>query len=265
MSFLGHIGRNTRNLLRVRLQMVPYVTGLICGVLMLACRRSVWNRPLFRVLTRQIYFTAIQGIPFISIIAVLMGAMVVVQAQILSSIAGQASLTGTVLVLVLLRELAPLLVNFVIIGRSGAAIASEMASMTVNGDVKVLDAQGLDPTVYLVMPRVLGVAVSVFCLSVVFAVVAFTAGYLCGALVGITPAPKIFMQGVLMAFAKADAPSFLAKTLLPGMATAAIACSEGLGIQGNLTEIPQATTRAVVRSTFALVIISALISAVTYG
>jgi phospholipid/cholesterol/gamma-HCH transport system permease protein len=247
------------------MRIFPYVTGLICGVLLLACRRSVWSRSLFRVLARQIYFTAIQAIPFIATIAVLAGALVVVQVQKLSGMAGQASLTGTVLVLVLMRELAPLLVNFVIIGRSGAAIAAELASMTVNGDVKVLDAQGLDPTVYLVMPRVLGVAVSVFCLSVIFVLVAFAAGYLSGAMLGLTPAPDIFMHGVLMAFAKADAASFLAKTLLPGMATAAIACSEGLGIQGNLTEIPQATTRAVVRSTFALVIISALISAVTYG
>jgi len=99
---------------------------------------------------------------------------------------------------------------------------------------------------------------------VIFVVVAFTAGYICGALLGLTPAPDIFLDGVFIAIGKADGPSFLAKTLIPGMATAAIACSEGLGIRGNMTEIPQATTRTVVRATFALVIISALISAVTY-
>ncbi len=261
MSLLGAIGRRTL----ARLRALPFVTGLVCAVLGLAVRRSVWNRPLLRVLSRQVYYTAIQGLPFIVVIAVLMGIMVVIQAQILSSMAGSASLTGAVLVLVLMRELAPLLVNFVMIGRSGAAIAAEMASMTANGDVKVLDAQGLDPMVYLVMPRVLGAGISVFCLAVVFVLVAFSAGYLCGAMLGLSPSPGIFMDGVLSAIGKADAPSFLIKTLIPGMTTAAISCSEGLGIRGHLTEIPQATTRAVVRSTFALVIISALISAVTYG
>ena len=261
MSFLGTIGRQTM----LKLRPLPYVTGLIYGALSLAVRPSSWSRPLLRVLSKQIYYTAIQGIPFIVVIALLMGVTVVIQAQILSSMAGQASLSGAVLVLVLMRELSPLLVNFVMIGRSGGAIAAEMASMTVNGDVKVLDAQGLDPMIYLVMPRVLGAAISVFCLSVVFVIVAFTAGYICGAMLGLCPAPGIFLDGVLSAIGKADAPSFLAKTLIPGMATAAISCSEGLGIHGSLTEIPQATTRAVVRATFALVLISALISAVTYG
>jgi phospholipid/cholesterol/gamma-HCH transport system permease protein len=261
MSFFGTIGRQTRAWLKT----APYVTGLLYAVLRLAFRVSIWNRPLLRVLTRQIYYTAIQGIPFIVIIALLMGITVVIQAQILSSMAGQASLTGAVLVLVLMRELAPLLVNFVMIGRSGAAIAAEMASMTVNGDVKVLDAQGLDPMIYLVIPRVLGAGISVFCLAVVFVLVAFSAGYVCGAMLGLSPSPGIFLEGVLAAIGKTDAPSFLAKTLLPGMATAAISCSEGLSIRGSLTEIPQATTRAVVRSTFALVMISALITAVTYG
>jgi phospholipid/cholesterol/gamma-HCH transport system permease protein len=137
--------------------------------------------------------------------------------------------------------------------------------MQVNGDVKVLDAQGLDPMIYLVMPRVIGAGISVFCLSVVFVLVAFTAGYIFGAMLGLTPAPEIFARNVLMAIGKADVPSFICKTFIPGMATAAIACSEGLGIRGNLTEIPQATTRAVVRATLALVLISALVSAVTYG
>jgi phospholipid/cholesterol/gamma-HCH transport system permease protein len=261
MSFLGTIGSVTIQ----RLRMLPYVTGLVCASLSLACRPRIWNRPLLHVLIRQIYYTAVQGIPFISVLAVLVGVLIVIQAQMISSVTGTASLSGAVLVLILLRELTPLLVNFVLIGRSGAAIAAEMASMRVNGDVTVLDAQGLDPMVYLVMPRVLGAAVSVFCLSIVFALVAFTAGYLAGALLGIMPAPGIFLDGVLLAVAKTDPAAFLVKTFVPGMATAAIACSEGMGIRGVLTEIPQATTRAVVRSTFALVLIFALMLAVTYG
>lgn len=261
MSFLGSIGRTTLE----RLRMLPYVTGLICASLSLAVQPRVWNPSLLKVLSRQVYYTAYQGIPFISLIAALVGVMAVIQAQMISAMTGTASLSGAVLVLVLMRELSPLLVNFVMIGRSGAAIAAEMASMRVNGDVKVLDAQGLDPMIYLVMPRVVGAGISVFCLTVIFVIVAFTFGYVFGAILGLTPAPSIFAHNVLMAMGKADVPSFLCKTFLPGMATAAIACSEGLGIRGNMTEIPQATTRAVVRATLALVFISALISAVTYG
>lgn len=261
MTVVGSLGRAMLS----RMRALPYVAALICASLGLAVRPSVWSRPLLRVLIRQVYFTAVQGLPFMSVVAFLLGALTVIQAQRLSAMFGSASLSGAVLVLVLMRELAPLIVNFITIGRSGAAIAAEMAAMRVNGDVTVLDSQGLDPMIYLVMPRVLGVGLSVFCLSVVFSLVSLTAGYVVGSLLGLTPAPDIFFDNVLHAVAETDPGVFLAKTLLPGMATAAIACGEGLGIRGQMTEIPQAVTRAVVRATFALVLIFAFTVAATYG
>jgi len=157
-----------------------------------------------------------------------------------------------------------LLVNVIMIGRSGVAMAAELASMSVNGDVKTLDMQGMDPMVYLVMPRVVAAGIAVFCMTVVFVLIAFASGYWCGSLLGMMPAPDIFLNGVFNAVTRADGPSFLAKTLIPGMLTAGIACTEGLGIRGQLTEIPQAAARAVVRAMVAMALVSALISTVTY-
>jgi ABC-type transporter Mla maintaining outer membrane lipid asymmetry permease subunit MlaE len=58
--------------------------------------------------------------------------------------------------------------------------------------------------------------------------------------------------------------NLLAKTLVPGLFTAGICIIEGLSVRYSITEVPQAATRAVVRSIAALFIISAIVSVLTY-
>ena len=66
----------------------------------------------------------------------------------------QSRLLGPVVVVVVVRELGPLLVNFVVIARSGSADATELGLMHVAGEISVLER--LDPLLFLVVPRVSG-------------------------------------------------------------------------------------------------------------
>jgi phospholipid/cholesterol/gamma-HCH transport system permease protein len=137
--------------------------------------------------------------------------------------------------------------------------------MKVNGEVHALDAQGIDPFIYLVVTRALGMAVSVFCLTIVFIVVSFTSGYLSGVLMGATSMdPMQFNDTVFRALSQADVLNVILKTFIPGLLTGVICCTEGLSVGTAITEVPQAATRGVVRSTTALFITSALVSLVTY-
>ena len=85
---------------------------------------------------------------------------------------------------VVARELGPVLINLVVIVRSGSAMTTELGVLKINGEVRALEAQGSDPFLHLVMPRVLGMAVSTFCLTIVFILVAFASGYLFAAWMG---------------------------------------------------------------------------------
>ena len=215
---------------------------------------------------RQVLFTGVEALRFVLMIAFLVGVSVVVQAQLWLGTFGQSELLGPILVAVLVREAGPLLVNFVVIGRSGTAIATELGNMRVNNEVRVLDAQGLDPMVYLVMPRVLGVVVSVFGLTVAFIAVSCLSGYVCGLVAGVSPTdPMMFVNSVFRAMGPADFHNLIAKTVIPGALTGAICATEGLRIRGSITEVPQAATRGVVRSIAALFIVSAVVSVLTYS
>jgi phospholipid/cholesterol/gamma-HCH transport system permease protein len=242
-----------------------HLAAVVWGVLATASRRESWPRTVRNVLARQILFTGIEATRFVSLLAFMVGISVVVQTQLWLGKVGQSALLGPVLVMVIVREVGPLLVNFIVIGRSGTAMATELGNMKISGEVHVLDAQGLDPLVYLVMPRVLGAAISIFCLTVIFIVVSFISGYLSGLLLGAnTGDPGLFASSVFKAVKPADVFNLLAKTLIPGLVTGAICSMEGLGVSTAVTEVPQAATRAVVRSAAALFVVSAVISLITY-
>jgi phospholipid/cholesterol/gamma-HCH transport system permease protein len=129
----------------------------------------------------------------------------------------------------------------------------------------VLDAQGIDPMIYLVMPRVLGILASVFCLAVMFSVFSFLSGYLFGMLLGVARGEsQQFLGSVAGAISIRDVANFLAKTIIPGFTTGTICCIEGLNVRGAVTEVPQAATRAVVKSIAAVLVVSAIVSVLTY-
>lgn len=261
MNAIAKIG----SYLVTRWRFLRHLASVTSAVLVLSFRAGTWRRTVRDVLTRQVLFTGFEAVRFISLVALLIGISVVVQTQVWLARVGQTELLGPILVMVIVRELGPLLVNFIVIGRSGTAIAIELGNMNVSGEVRLLDSQGLDPLVYLVWPRVLGVAVSVFCLTIVFIVVSFISGYLSGLLMGANPGnPALFIGSVFKAVRPADVFNLIAKTLIPGFLTGAICCTEGLSVHAAVTEVPQASTRAVVRSVTALFLTSALVSVFTY-
>ena len=261
MNIVAYIGEGAIN----RWRMTRNIAAVILGSLYLAIRPRYWPRTVRSVVARQILFTGIEALPLTLLIAVLAGLSIVAQTQLWLNRLGQSGMLGPILVAVIVREIGPLLVTLVIIGRSGTAIATEMAYMTVRKEIDVLDAQGVDPMVYIVMPRVIGVAASVMCLTVCFILFSFASGFIMGVLLGVTPgAPWVFTSSVTQAVTPSVLLNLGVKTLLPGLMVGSICCIEGLSVKGSVTEVPQAATRAVVRTIAATLIVSAITSVLTY-
>jgi ABC-type transporter Mla maintaining outer membrane lipid asymmetry permease subunit MlaE len=95
--------------------------------------------------------------------------------------------------------------------------------------------------------------------------VSFISGCLGGLLLGMnTGDPEFFFKSLFSAIRKADVFNLMLKSFIPGLLMGSICCIEGLSVQSSFTEVPQATSRAVVRSTLALFISAAVISVMTY-
>jgi phospholipid/cholesterol/gamma-HCH transport system permease protein len=221
------------------------------------------QRVLFGVVTRQVLFTGVEAVPIVALIAAVVGVLVIVQSASSLPDFGQAELMCKLLVFFILKELGPILVAFVVAARSGAAIAAELATMTVRGEIDGLAGAGVDPLAYLVLPRVTGVAVAVASLTVVFNVVAFLAGFGFAAASRTTLTLWGLTNTLFHAMAVGDVLISVVKSLLLGAAIAGNCAKHGLSSGRAPTDIPQVTMRAVVSTLLACVIIEAMVTAVT--
>jgi len=261
MNILEATGRWTIQ----RLRGINYLAAVLGCALFYALRPSAWKRPVRSVFARQVLFTGVEAAGFTSRIAILVGVSVVVQAQLWLGKVGQTRFLGPILVAVIIRELGPLLANLIVILRSGNAIAAELGIMKVTGEVRVVESQGLDPFLYLVMPRVIAVSLCVFCLTVIFIVVCLVSGYICGVLVGVKTGGTIgFLDSIAGAIGPVDVFNVVIKSLLPGFFSGAICCIEGLSVEHAITEVPPASSRAVQLCVVMVFLVSALVSLVTY-
>jgi phospholipid/cholesterol/gamma-HCH transport system permease protein len=244
---------------------VEYLAAVLGTMLFLSAQPRYWRRTVRETFKWQFFFFGVESIRFIVAVAVMVGLSVVVQLGVWTGKLGQSQKLGPLLVVVVARELGPLFANFVLIVRGGSAIVTELGIMKVGGEVRVLEAQGVEPLLFLVMPRVLAMALSSFCLSIVFVLVAFASGYGFGRFFGHANVdPAVFLDSVFKAAHPIDAFGFLAKCLLPALLTAVICATEGLSVEGGVTQVPQAAKRGLTRSLFALYRTSVAVSVLAY-
>lgn len=208
---------------------------------------------------RQIFFTGFEALPLVSVIALLVGATIILQAQIMSALPGEV--LGQVLVAVVLREVAPLTTAIVVAGRSGTAIATELGNMKVNDEILGLVSLGIDPYRFIVWPRLAGTIISVLVLTVYFGAMAIIGGYLATYLLG-SSSFAAMQSGFSAALLPGDLPLFVLKGVGLGVLVGWLCCHFGLEVGASPTEVPQRASQAVVLGMLACVVFN---TAVTVG
>lgn len=155
------------------------------------------------------------------------------------------------------RELGPLVTSIIVAGRSGAGIASEIATMKVSEEIDAMRSMGFDPIRWLVVPRCVALVIAVPLLTWIGDFLG-----LAGGLISTTATSDITSRAYLTATADAITASHLfsglAKSPFLGLAIGLIACGQGLATYGGAGAVGARTTTAVVMSLFAVIVISAL-------
>lgn len=209
-----------------------------------------------RVAINQIRFTALHAVGLVVFLSGILSFLVISQAVRELGRFGATDFIGTLIVIAIVRELGPLITALTVAGRSGTAIAAELATNKVLGEVRALEAMGIDPRQYLVIPRFIGSLVSVFVLLVAFDVVAVFAGYAAAAANGMSGAR--YVQIVLRSLAFTDVWLTIAKAFTFGAIVGVVPSYFGLAVRGAPTEIPIAASRATVASIVGIFLGSAL-------
>ena len=162
------------------LRWLATAAGMAGGVVRQGLRPVSWRRPARAEFLRFMELAGVQNLPAVVVAGILVGISLVAQGMYWLNQLGEQDLVFTVIAVVLIREIAPLVVGLLAIGRGGLLILDELSELRRDGQCRALDLQGIDPFLVLIMPRVLALALSVFCLTMILLVVAFASGYLIG-------------------------------------------------------------------------------------
>lgn len=198
-----------------------------------------------RILYKQIYFTGIEALFPVSMAGLLVGFAVISQ---MSDVLGSGvALNVRAIKLLVVRELGTLLTALIVLARSGSAVAAELASMKQRGEIRALYLLGIDPEDYLIVPRVLGVCVSVFVLTFYFQFMATIGGMAMASAIY-----QVSFASYLAAFsASLDWLAVLvsmAKSILYGLIIATVCCHHGIYAGQAAAMIPRCTETAMIRT-----------------
>lgn len=210
-------------------------------------------------LMRNLYGVGVKSFPIIVVTALLVGAIMVLQAGIYVERYGAEGLIGWGAGFAIVREVSPLLIALMFNGRVGAKNTAEIGTMKVTEQVDALRALAIDPISYLVMPRFISMVVMLTVLVVVGDATAIGGGILTAQLLlGVDP--RIFMWSFLELVTVEDFMLGIYKAFTFGIAIGVISSHFGITVGGGAVGVGRAVNNSVVASAVAIFLLNYIVT-----
>lgn len=219
--------------------------ALISAGALISQRRRA--RTLIRSLViEQVAQNGLKLLPLGLAVAAAVGLVVVGQMVSLLTRLGATQLIGPLLVSLVIRELAPLITAFLVLGRSGTNTVVQLGTSRALGEVEALESLAIDPIHYLVVPRVIGLATAVFALTVYVIMGTLGFGFVFAFLTDTPLTLETFAGEISASLRWFDFALLAIKTAGFGTIIAVATCYAGLARPLTLPDVAPASTRAVV-------------------
>ena len=210
-------------------------------------------------ISRQVAETGINALPIVGIMAVMISVVIGYQGVAQLRPYGGEDFTINLVAVSVMREMGVLITAIMVAGRTGAAFTAEIGVMMAREEIDALKVMGLEPMELLVVPRVIG-------LMITLPLLAFFAdmmGLLGGAGIAqslLNVSPLQYVDRVHHAVDGSDLLVGLVKAPVFAFLIAVVGCMHGLRVRGSAESVGNETTRAVVKSIFLVIVLDALFS-----
>jgi phospholipid/cholesterol/gamma-HCH transport system permease protein len=204
-------------------------------------RPPFYGRLFLRAFIEFSYFS----LPVVSLTAIFSGMVIALQSYAGFSRYGAASAIPNIVLISVVRELAPVLAGLMVAGRVGAAMAAELGTMRVTDQIDALTTLSTNPIKYLVVPRLLAGTLALPLLVLVADVLGVMGGWLVGtAKLGFNS--HLYLANTADFLQTMDVVVSLAKAAVFGFLVALMGCYHGYNSRGGAVGVGAATTNAVV-------------------
>ncbi|NGO40125.1 ABC transporter permease [Limisphaera ngatamarikiensis] len=213
----------------------------------------VWRHR--RKVFEQFYEIGNASLLMVCMLSFFIGAVVALQTGPVLVDRGLAAAVGGIVGVSICKELAPVMMAILIAGRNGSAMAAEIGSMQVYQEIDALRTMRIDPVHFLVLPRLVALAVALPLLVMV----AIMVGWFGGALVAayndrIAIGFQAFFENLRDVVALEDVLNGLFKSFVFALIVGVICCHQGLTTRGGPRGIGRSVTKAVVNSIVLIVV-----------
>ena len=202
-----------------------------------------------------------EALPIVSLISFLVGAILAfVGAVQLEQFGAQIYVANLVAVSVT-REMGALMTGIIMAGRTGAAFAAQLGTMTVNEEVDALRTMGISPIDFLVLPRMLALMLMMPVLTIYADLVGIAGGAAVGVAALDLPALQ-YLEQTRVAIGLDGIAAGLIKGSVFGVLIAVAGCFHGIRSGRSASAVGEATTRAVVMSIVLIIVADAVLTVV---
>jgi phospholipid/cholesterol/gamma-HCH transport system permease protein len=208
-----------------------------------------------RKVFEQFYDIGNASLLMVCVLSFFIGAVVALQTGPVLVDSGLAAALGGIVGVSICKELAPVMMAILIAGRNGSAMAAEIGSMQVYQEIDALRTMRIDPIHFLVLPRMVALALAVPLLVLI----AIMVGWFGGALVAayndrIAIGFQAFFENLRDVVALEDVANGLFKSFMFALIVGTVCCHQGLVTRGGPRGIGRSVTKAVVNSIVLIVI-----------
>ncbi|MFB6352121.1 MAG: MlaE family lipid ABC transporter permease subunit, partial [Bradymonadaceae bacterium] len=195
--------------------------------------------------TEQSVRIGVDSLPIILLLSFLLGLILAFQSAHQLRQFGADIYVANLITLSMVREFGPMMTAIILAGRSGSSMAAELGTMKIQEEVDALKTMGIDPTRYLLLPRMIAISIVQPALSLMSMAIGIFGGFIIARLyLDLTPA--IFLNKAAGAVDMGDFSHGLSKSLVFAWLVGVIACYSGMTVQKGAAGVGRATTRAVV-------------------
>ena len=212
---------------------------------------------------QQMVRIGVQAVPMTALTSLSIGVTLAMQGAHELSRMGASSFVPDLVAMTILRELGPLLVGVVVIGRSGSAVTAELGTMKVSEEIEALEVMAIDPVRFLVLPRFLAMLVMLPVLTVFGDYIGMVGGWaICHFSLDMETAS--YIRRLVESSHPMDLYSGIVKSFVFAWLIITISCVYGLGVKGGAEGVGRATTNSVVVSILTMLIADALLTAIFF-
>lgn len=225
--------------------------------------RFIGSRPFYwRDVLLQMDRIGVGAIPIVTLTGTFTGMVLALQSSMELQQYGANSFLGSIVGESMVRELSPVLAGLGVAGRSGSAIAAELATMRVSEQIDALQTFGTDPIRKLVTPRLVATVLMLPVVTILLDAVGILGGMLVASGAGV-PADQYFrgmwqsfaLNGQVLGVIPKDFLYGVLKPLVFGAIIALTAAYYGLNTTGGSESVGSATTRSVVTSSVLIFVV----------